>query len=114
MIKKCATGVNIMQKIIFVIGFVLFVASCATLDKSATSFEIQEEDKFVYEAWADAIYPLEEKEAEDYRISFLKEYLADNNLCPNGYEISRRQPILKDKALLGPSYRIFYYGKCRD
>jgi hypothetical protein len=53
------------------------------------------------------------KEAEAERIAWLEQYLAENKYCPSGYIITERKPVVIGD-LMGPLYRIYYTGLCKD
>ena len=92
----------------------LGLAACASVDRPAmTEFEPLGESEFRYEATADVVYPAESATAEAERMSWLETYLADNSLCPSGYEITERKPVLVQQAALGDVHRIYYTGTCR-
>ena len=58
-------------------------------------------------------HPLESVSAEAERRIWLEQYLRDNRLCTNGYEVAQRKPVLKSKGLLGDIYDVYYEGRCK-
>lgn len=89
------------------------LAGCASYDRHAmTSFE-PSGDSFRFEANADpVIYPLDSAAAEQDRMVWLETYLSQNNMCPDGYTITERKPVITGEPLTGTDYRIFYQGHC--
>jgi hypothetical protein len=86
------------------------IAACALVVLAGCSSSGGPE--FRFEANASSIeYPPEDAE-EATRRQRLKRYLDDNGLCPDGYEITRRLPVVIDEIRLGTPYRIIYEGHC--
>lgn len=91
----------------------LSLAACASQDRAAlTEFEPLEAGAFRYEATSGPAYPLDSPTAEAERIRWLERYLADNALCPDGYQITERKVVLTDQVLFGDIHRIYYSGAC--
>ena len=89
------------------------LTSCGSYDRLITTeFEPTQANQFRYKATADAASPLASVEAERIRMQWLEQYLKENNVCPTGYVVDERKPVLKSKGLLGDIYDIFYVGKC--
>lgn len=57
-------------------------------------------------------FPLDSPTAEAKRLQWLREYLTENDLCPNGHKVTDRQVIIKTHGLLGDLYTIDYRGEC--
>jgi hypothetical protein len=96
------------------LGVVLILGGCATMDRPAmSSFEPLAGDKFRYVAKTDSmVYREDSPEAEAERMRWLQTYLTDNKLCPAGYAISDRKPVLTSDVI-GRTYTIFYTGRCK-
>lgn len=92
----------------------LSLSACAAVDRPAmTEFEPLENGRFRYEAATDAVYPADSPTAEAERMRWLEQYLADNAVCQDGYEITERKLVLVREALLGDVHRIYYSGTCK-
>lgn len=66
----------------------MLVAGCAALDRPAMSeFTPLPDGRFEYRVAEAVVYSQRE------RIAWLERYLADNDLCPDGYEIDRMTRI---------------------
>ena len=89
-----------------------FVTGCSTVDFQATQFRLEQssntESVYEYKAFADAMYPLKSKDAEQQRIQWLEKWLAQNGLSDNNYEITDREVYLKSKGWFGDIYDIYY------
>lgn len=72
-----------------------------------SQFEPIDDQTFRYQAGADLVYPLE-GEGERYRLEWLEQYLTDNGLCSNGYEITKRTPVVTSPGV----HLVYYEGKC--
>ncbi|MCE5339673.1 MAG: hypothetical protein LLF92_00915 [Planctomycetaceae bacterium] len=105
--------------ITFFVFLILWICTgCANMDKMCTNLEPVEKcvegyDCFKYRAFADSIHTLDEN-GEAYRMEMLEQLLSDNGYDPNNYEILSRQPILKNKALLGNVYDVYYSLRVRN
>ncbi len=95
---------------------VLFsLCACSAMDRLAmTEFKPIDDSTFEYKAAADAAYPEDSESAEAKRHQWLERYLADNGLCPNGYEITQRRAVHRFRGLLGSLVDIFYVGRCKS
>ena len=104
------------KKIIFLITLSLFtVSGCATYDRLGRTGNLteliptridSEYQYFQYRCFAYTIYPLNDDKAEATRIKWLEQWLSENGY--SDYEIISRQPIFKQKSLLGSMYDIYY------
>jgi hypothetical protein len=83
------------------------------------SFEMTAVDEFEFVATGTTHYPVNTKEGEEGRMTWLTGYLARNHFCPDGFKIERRVPA----QLLGGDkpgvdqhrYRsITYLGRCQS
>lgn len=97
------------------VAIALAVSACSakTLDRPIMSRFEPTDDGFSYVSSANATYPENDAAAEQTRMDWLQEYLSLNAVCPNGYDITARKPVLIKKALLGDVYSIHYTGRCR-
>ena len=91
------------------------LAGCAAYEKQqSTRFEPVGNSEFRFEAEAGVDRAEGSAEAEAIRRGFIADYVRDNGVCPRGYEIVERRPVLVRRALLGPVHRIFYRGRCKS
>jgi hypothetical protein len=88
------------------------LAGCAWYERKTTTTFAVIGNGFEYKAIADADHKLDDPAAEKWRLRFLKAYLKDNDLCPTGYTIRKRSPILRQTEPGGEFYDIFYEGRC--
>ncbi|GAA5784681.1 hypothetical protein [Chitiniphilus shinanonensis] len=87
-------------------------ASIHDMDKSATHFE-PTPGGFRYQAFSDLLRPEGSEAGEAVRMRWLNEYLASNNICPSGYEISDRKVVVRDVIAGEKIADIVYYGTCK-
>ena len=76
-------------------GFLLIaavaLAACSDINKRAlTNFTPASSDSFVYKSEYGQLFLKDDKSAENQRLTWLSQYVADNHLCPNGYKIVSR------------------------
>jgi hypothetical protein len=89
------------------------LGSCAFGDGSEpTKFERLPNNEFKFETAEDTEAATEE-EAEAERIARLEQYLADHGLCPNGYVVKERFPIVAEDDPVGQAHNIVYRGACK-
>lgn len=81
----------------------LAVGACATKTLD-TSFKPKGDGTYEYVGFAGLGMRPEDPKAEATRLSWLEEYLADNHLCPSGYEIKSREAV---------EYRVYYTVACK-
>lgn len=119
LISLCDDGGELprMSKIVRKLAFVSLVvisSACSTHDKGIMTDFVPTPGGFHFVARAaDLQYPEDDPHAESIRIKWLESYLADNDVCSGGYEISERRPILQTTSLIGIRvYRVHYYGYC--
>jgi hypothetical protein len=75
----------------FVLIAVVALAACSTIDKRAlTNFTAEGTNSFVYKSEYGQLFLKGDKSAENQRLTWLSQYVADNHLCPNGYKIVSR------------------------
>ena len=55
----------------------------------------------------------QENTIQKARIAELEKYLADNGLCPNGYVIKEKFPIVAEDDPLGQEHVMVYRGACK-
>jgi hypothetical protein len=91
----------------------LALAGC--VDRTSVSkFEPLASDEFRFEAAANSVlWPVDGPKAEAARMEWLETYLSNNHLCPNGYTITERKPVLVDSRPLGDAHTIYYRGRCK-
>jgi hypothetical protein len=89
------------------------LSSCTFGDKSEpTKLEQLPANEFKFEI-REQQDTLTEDEAEAARIAQLEKYLADNGLCPNGYAIKEKFPLVAEDDPLGQEHVIVYRGVCK-
>jgi hypothetical protein len=81
--------------------------------QTTTTFAVTESG-FEYKAIADADHKLDDPNGEAWRRNFLETYLEENHVCPAGYTIWKRNPILRETEPGGDFYDIFYEGRCNS
>jgi len=103
------------MKNLIIAGLIILVLSgCAQYDcQTCTDIEPIKCDKpgmtcFKYISFADAVYPLEDQKAEDFRLYCLERWLKKNGFDNPEYIILSRKPVLKSKAMLGDVYKVYY------
>lgn len=70
------------------------------------------EQTFIYEAGAfDHDDPLAKSKTV---AKWLDQYLSDNGMCPDGYEITDRQVVIRGKNLRGTIHWVYYTGQCTE
>lgn len=89
---------------------------CASLNKSTmTKFEpFTEKGKEMFRFSSernDSVYP-DDSDGESVRITWLSEYLADNDYCKNGYLLISRK-IVKGGDIYGLRRSYYYTGECK-
>lgn len=91
------------------------LAGCAAYEKQqSTRFEPVGTSEFRFEAEAGVDRAEGSAEAEAIRRGFIADYVRDNRVCPGGYDIIERKPVIVRQALLGPVHRIYYRGRCKN
>lgn len=74
-----------------------------------SKFEPTGPDSFRFEASADSYYyPLDDG-GERARLGWLREYLRQNHLCADGYEITDRTEAV---VQVGSYWTVYYEGRC--
>jgi hypothetical protein len=88
------------------------LAGCAS-KADVSHFEPLPNGEFQFEAKADSNFnPPQDGKGEWTRMQWFEEYLSENRLCPNGYEIAERNTTLVRESVLGNEYLIRYKGHC--
>lgn len=90
-------------------------AGCENMDRVTTSDFMPPgaDGKFRFKGVASVNEPLNDPAAEQKRERMIAEWLRLNKLCQGGYEIISRSPVLRNRALLGDVYDVFYEGQCK-
>jgi hypothetical protein len=83
----------------------------AGLKTEFTDFEPTEQG-FRYRGLANAIYEIDTEDGEAWRMEILQSYLTDNDICPKGYEITSRKPVVVN-GKGGSVYWVHYQGRCK-
>jgi hypothetical protein len=89
----------------------LLLAGCTT-DKLNTSFTTTATG-FEFKGVANAAHPLDDPTAEAWRLGYLENYLEGNHLCPTGYTVTQRTPIVVNHTASGDAYDVIYDGHCQ-
>jgi hypothetical protein len=90
------------------------LSSCTFGDKSEpTKIEQLPDNEFKFEVREEADGPANEEEAEAARIAQLEKYLAEHGLCPKGYVIKEKFPVVAEDDPLGQEHVIVYHGTCK-
>ena len=88
---------------------VLALVACSDVNKRAlTTFTPASGDSFVYKSEYGQLFLKDDKSAENQRLTWLSQYVADNHLCPNGYKIVSRT-VQATNAVAGT---LIYKGVC--
>lgn len=102
---------------ILVAASALVLMGCAVAEqidmKNLSILEPYPDGKFKYKSFASVGYREGDDRAETVRLNELQRRLDINNLCSNGYEITRRTAVLNYQAVSAGVYDIFYYGRCK-
>ena len=103
------------MRILVCLSIVALASACASVDRlQMSSFEPMPGQEFRFVADSASLqYPTDSAEGEAVRRAWLEKYLADNGLCPRGYEIVERKPVVTQQTAFGPAHRIFYRGRCK-
>jgi hypothetical protein len=89
------------------------LAGCAWYERQTTTTFALTPKGFEYKAIADADHKLDDPAAEKWRLGFLEAYLENGDICPAGYTINKRSPILRQTEPGGEFYDVFYEGRCK-
>jgi len=89
------------------------LSGCANLDKLQTELKTADNcekgfDYYTYKAFEDVDFKENSPNGEKYRMEMLELLLKDNGYDAGHYEILSRIPVLKNKALLGDMYDVYY------
>ncbi len=117
------------MKAVWVLAGTLGLAGCASVSRhSLSDFESQHQDgQVTFTFWADELGPPQlegREEREQQRIGWLETYLAENDLCPEGYVVESRRRITQVSTPdikteegtvreYGNARRFYYWGRCR-
>lgn len=85
-------------------------AACGDLNDPNTTFEMTGQNSFVFTDIANPAEPLTSERAEARRIAELEQYFRLNGLCPSGYTVSSREPLVIGQFAGGQAYRVTYRG----
>jgi hypothetical protein len=91
---------------------VLPLCGCTYYERQTTTTFVTIPNGFEFKAIADSDHKLDDPEAEARRMGFLETYLEENHVCPTGYAIKKRNPILREHDPDGDFYDVFYQGRC--
>lgn len=96
---------------------VLALAACHSTARKAEETTFQPTaDGFVFRARAydSGVLGVDNPTAEAERLRWLAEYTKDNGVCPAGYAITARHPVLKERVLGTGVMDVFYEGRCKS
>lgn len=114
---KSHNWANVM-KWLLLSAVAMLIGACAVnynLERlSQTEFRPIGDSAFEFKALSSPLLrPEDSIGAEEERIRWLESYLDDNDLCPDGYEITQRRTVLLLEGLLGSSHDIYYSVRCK-
>lgn len=101
------------SNLVVMMGFAALTACALGDDFEPSKLERLPENEFKFEVREDIEGAITEEEVEAARIAQLEKYLADRNLCPNGYVIKERFPVVAEDDPLGQEHVIVYHGACK-
>jgi len=104
------------MRVLAVVPLIAFLCvGCENYDRVITTDFVPPgaDGKFRFKGVASANEPLNDPAAEQKRERMVAEWLRLNGLCQGGYEIISRSPVLRNRALLGDVYDVFYEGRCK-
>lgn len=91
-------------------------SACAAIESpdrlKLSDFRINPDQTFTYTAEAIIASDKTIETAPVGHESYLKEWLRQNRMCPNGYAIQDRQAVRTAQYLTGQGYRVTYVGAC--
>lgn len=105
-----------MKKRIYALFVAMLIAGCAFTDRiGQTSFEPIESNgqvkTFKYVARSTGYTPANSESAEQLRMKWLDEWIADNHYCQAGYRITSRREV--DLGVSDAVKNIYYVGVCK-
>lgn len=90
------------------------VAGCAGADRRMSSdFMMTSPTQFLMTASAAVNKPESSEKYEQERLDWIELYVAENGICPDGYDISFRNAVTNGRKLLGETHTVSYTGECR-
>jgi len=112
--RRASTDLSFQCPTLIALGFALALAGCSLGDDAEpTTVERLPGNEFKFEIHEDSAAALDEEAGEADRIAQLEKYLAANGLCPNGYVIKEKFPIVADDDPLGQEHVLVYHGVCK-
>ena len=111
--RHTSTDLSCHCPTLIALALALALSGCSVGDNSEpTKVERLPGNEFKFEIREDSGTALGEEAAEAGRIAELEKYLAANGLCPNGYVIKEKFPIVADEDPLGQEHVLVYHGAC--
>ena len=95
------------------VAILLSSGACSWLHKPESTEFTATSGGFAFRAIADAAYPEGSPNGEAWRMRWLGQRLAAGGICPHGYDIISRKPVLLSTGTLGSIYDVYYRGRCR-
>ncbi len=112
--RRVSTDPTFYCPTLIALALALALSSCSQGDNSEpTTVERLPGNEFKFEIHEDSGLALDDESAEAGRIAQLEKYLAANGLCPNGYVIKEKFPIVADDDPLGQEHVLVYHGICK-
>ena len=99
----------------------LLLTACGSIELAEAEFRPSENGRsFEYKVTTASYFHRDDPESERARIEAIEKFLANGQMCRNGYEVTNRQVFTPtDGGLLGtrtgdasPNADIFYFGRC--
>ena len=91
----------------------LLAGACEALSKPETTQFEAVPGGFEFRAIADAAYTEASANGEAWRMRWLEQNLTARAVCPNGYVITAREPVVLSTGALGSIYDVYYEGRCK-
>lgn len=66
---------------------------------------------YVFSDLANFVHPDEDSESEKYRLRDMESWVSDSSICPNEYEVIKRQAVAVRTWSQGK--KIYYFLKCK-
>ncbi len=103
------------RRVLAATAFAAFLfAGCEHADRiMETQFTPNADGTYTFRGPADVSYPIDSADGEAARLRMLAAWVKDNGVCPQGYSIVKRTPMLRNKGVFADRYDVFYTVSCR-